>query len=87
MSLTEETQVQMKLFGQNITNITAKRKDRDISLITGNNLIRIHDEVVPIDPMLLFQRIRVTKQNDEDLQKYLEQELAPLFEVINPVNG
>lgn len=50
-------------------------------LITGSICTRIQDEVVLIDPMLLYHRISVrtdiTKQSEEDLQKHFQYELAP----------
>lgn len=64
-----------KIIGQNITNISFKRKDNVMPLITVSSCIRIQDEVVPIDSLLLFQRICMTKQSEEDLQKYLQYEL------------
>lgn len=41
-------------------------KDRVMPSITGTSLTQIQHEVVPTDPVLLFHRICVTKQSEEN---------------------
>ncbi|KAL4710241.1 hypothetical protein ACJJTC_005414, partial [Scirpophaga incertulas] len=53
------------------------RKDKINPLLAKSNKIKIHDEVIPVDPLLLFQRICVLKKTDEELKNYMNYELAP----------
>lgn len=39
--------------------------------------IKVGNEVVPIDPLLIFQRISIMKKSQDELQNYLKYELAP----------
>jgi len=47
-----------------------------LTLASLNSSIKVNGEVTPIDPLLLFQRILVTKKSDEELE-YLKNDLAP----------
>lgn len=48
-----------------------------VPLLAANSKIKINNENVPIDPLLLFQRISVLKKSDTDLQDYMKYELVP----------
>lgn len=63
--------------GQYFNDIIVSKKDKVISLHGVNSKLKIGDNIVPVDPLLLFQRICVMKKNDEELQSYLKFELAP----------
>ena len=52
-------------------------KKKVISLQGVNSKIKIGNKSIPIDPLLLFQRICVMKKSDEELESYLKFELAP----------
>ena len=39
--------------------------------------IKVHEEKVPIDPVLLFQRMSITAAFQDEKEKYFEYELAP----------
>lgn len=66
-----------KINGQNFKDLKLTKKDKVVSLLTVNNKIKVYDEVIPIDELLLFQRICVLKKSEEELQTYLNFELAP----------
>lgn len=61
----------------NFHDIKFSRADRVLPLLTVNSNLKVHDTTVPIDPLLLFQRISVVKRTNEELRIYLEYELAP----------
>ena len=42
-----------------------------------NSKIKVSEHFVAVDPLLLFQRICVLKKYDEELQSYMNYELAP----------
>lgn len=54
-----------------------KRKDKVIPLLAANSSIKIDEVAIPIDPLLLFQRMCIAKKSDEELQEYFKFELAP----------
>lgn len=57
--------------------ITLKRADKVLPLSAINKLVKINDCKVSADPLLLFQRITVTKQFESNLEGYLQYELSP----------
>lgn len=71
--------------GKHWNNIKFQRKNR-VTTLQGYNTDKKKDELA-IDPALLFHRICVWKRNDDDMQRYLEHELAPYPLPIFDVNG
>ncbi|CAG9820707.1 unnamed protein product [Phaedon cochleariae] len=65
------------IIGKDFDSVKFKRKDRVIPLGAINNSITIEEVAVPIDPLLIFHRMCIAKKTDEELQQYLEYELAP----------
>uniref|UniRef100_A0A8D8XVK0 Uncharacterized protein n=1 Tax=Cacopsylla melanoneura TaxID=428564 RepID=A0A8D8XVK0_9HEMI len=55
------------------SEIKLTRKNRALPLSSVTLSIKIHDETVTVDPMLLFQRISI----NEDLVEFLNYEMAP----------
>lgn len=66
-----------KITGVSFADIKLSKKDKVIPLIGVNSKLKIGDSFVPVDPLLLFQRISVMKKSDEELSSYLKFELAP----------
>lgn len=66
-----------QIVGNNFSEIKFQRKKRVVPLRAANSSIKIQDEIVPIDPTTLFQRISLAKKSDQHLQQYLQYELAP----------
>ena len=46
-------------------------------LLSASSVVKVHDEKVPIDPILLFQRMSITKTFEDELEKFFAYELAP----------
>lgn len=44
-----------------------------------NCSIKIHDDIVPVNPVEIFQWISIAEQHDEDSKKYLQFELTPFL--------
>lgn len=65
------------IVGQNFDNISFSRKKRVLPLSAVSSSIKIADDVIPIDPTLLYQRITFAKQSQDDLKKYFAYELSP----------
>ncbi|GFT77824.1 uncharacterized protein TNCV_4388011 [Trichonephila clavipes] len=57
--------------------IKLKRSNQVLPLSIVNKSVKINDCRVSIDPLLLFQRITVSKQFERYLQEYLQYELSP----------
>lgn len=66
-----------KMIGNNFFEVKLSRKDKVLPLATLNSAVKIHGEVVPLDPLLIFQRIAISKKNNEELEDHLKYELAP----------
>ena len=62
-----------KINGKNFKELTLTKKDKVTSLLAFSSKIKINNEEVTIDPLLLFQRISVMKKSDEEFQKYFFQ--------------
>lgn len=63
--------------GNNFADIKLHRKNKVLSLGAMSSAIKVNDETVVVDPLLLFQRIAIGKKDDKHLESYLEYELAP----------
>jgi len=62
------------IVGKHFSDVSLKRSSRVLTLASLNSSIKVNGEVTPIDPLLLFQRISVTKKSDEELKEYLKYE-------------
>lgn len=49
-----------KMTGLTFNNIKLKRTDKVIPLLAMTSTIKVHEEKVPVDPVLLFQRMSIT---------------------------
>lgn len=63
--------------GQMFGSVKIPRKNKVPSLKTVNSSVRINDETVAIDPLLLFQRTSLNIMNQDDMKNYLNYELSP----------
>jgi hypothetical protein len=53
--------------------------NRVVSLEYSNKTsIFIRDDIIPIDTLLLFQRIMLKVKSDEEIKEYFKYELAPM---------
>ena len=60
------------MIGQTFNNIKLKRADKVLPLLTISSAIKVHDEKVPIDSVLLFQHMSITKTFEDELEKFFE---------------
>lgn len=65
------------MVGSNYDSVKFKRKDKVLPLATVSSSITIDKTPVPINPLLLFQRISISKQSDGDLHNCFAYELSP----------
>lgn len=70
-------QLVAKTLRNNFADVKLRRKDKVLPLGVESSAIKINDETVPVDPLLLFQKIAIAKKDDEHLVSLLEYELAP----------
>ncbi|GFY50124.1 uncharacterized protein TNIN_488681 [Trichonephila inaurata madagascariensis] len=66
-----------KITGLKFNEIKLKRSDQVLPLLIVNKSVKINGCRVSIDPLLLFQRITVSKQFERNLQEYSQYELSP----------
>ena len=45
--------------------------------MAASSTVKVHKEEVPIDPILLFQRMTITKVFEDEIEKFFVYELAP----------
>lgn len=63
--------------GNNFENVKFSRKNRVLSLKCVQASIKVNDESMIIDPLILFQRICLNISKKSDMKNYLKYELAP----------
>lgn len=66
-----------KTTGQTFNHIKLKRTDKVLPLLAVSSTVKVHDEEVPIDPVLLFQRMGVTKTFEDEIETFFAYDLAP----------
>jgi len=66
-----------KIIGQTYGTVKLKRSNRVLPIAIVNSSIRIREEIISIDPLLIFQRISIMKTSNEELKSYFEYELSP----------
>ncbi|CAG9782212.1 unnamed protein product [Diatraea saccharalis] len=80
-------QSMVKITGLNFNEIKLKRVDKVLPLSAVNKSVKINDCKVSVDPLLLFQRITVSKKFESNLQEYLQYELSPYPTSLFDSNG
>ncbi|GBM77635.1 hypothetical protein AVEN_34460-1 [Araneus ventricosus] len=63
-----------KIIGSDFYTVKFKRNDRIKSLGVMNAGIRIEDDIVPINPLLIFQRMCIAKESEKELEKFFTYE-------------
>lgn len=67
--------IQAEMVGKTITQHTFKKKDQ-ICPLSSSNTIKVRDEVVHIDPQLLFQRLVTAGQCSDNMAEVFQYELC-----------
>ncbi|XP_029341748.1 uncharacterized protein LOC100571724 isoform X2 [Acyrthosiphon pisum] len=72
-------QTMKNVIGDNFSDIKLQRANRVVSLDFARKLtVCIRDEILSIDPLLLFQRIMIRVKTEEELKECFEYELSPI---------
>jgi len=66
-----------KIIGQTYGTVKLKRSNRVLPIAIINSSIRIREEIISIDPLLIFQRISLMETSNKELKNYFEYELFP----------
>lgn len=62
---------------ENFESIKFKSKDKVMPLIAVNSSIKVGEETIAINPLMIFQRMCIAKKSDQELKNFLKFELAP----------
>lgn len=81
------SEVLAKIVDVPFSELKLTRKNRALPLSSVTLSMKIHNETITVDPMLLFQRISICKKSDEDLVEFLKYELAPFPLALFNENG
>ncbi|KAF2897721.1 hypothetical protein ILUMI_08449, partial [Ignelater luminosus] len=73
----EGLKIMKKTERHNLRELKLLKRYKINPLLATNNKIKINDDFVPVDRLLLFQRICVSKTTDTELKNYMNYELAP----------
>lgn len=63
-----------KLTGQTFNNIKLKRIENALHLFAAGGTVEVHEELVPINPVLLLQRMSVTKTFEDEIEIFFAHE-------------
>ena len=66
-----------RLIKRQFLNIKMKRSDNVLALATITSTVKIKDNVIPIEPMVLYQCMLFVKKDSIDLAGYFKYGLAP----------
>ncbi|XP_031784033.1 uncharacterized protein LOC116417072 [Nasonia vitripennis] len=65
------------IIDKDFESVKFTRKNKGLSLQTVQSSVKVNKETIPIDPLLLFQRLCVNIDSKSDMEKYVKFELAP----------
>ncbi len=71
------TDAMTKMTGMTFVKVKLHRKDRVLSLTAVSSSVKLHEEIIPINTMQLFNRIICLVKSDEYFAWCLQCELAP----------
>ena len=83
----EGMKVLQTYIGKQFDTMRASMKNRVHSLSSMTSSIKIEDDVVAINPLLIFQQVSLNLKNQEDMKIYLQHELAPFPLFLFDENG
>lgn len=75
------------VIGTDFESLKLSRKNRVLSLKSIQSSVKVNDETVVINPLLLFQRLCVNINRKNEMKSYLKFELAPFPLSIFTENG
>lgn len=65
------------IIGNNFGSVKFQRKNKVLPLKAVQSSVKVNSEDIPIDPLLLYQRISLNINSKEDMKAFLQYELAP----------
>ncbi|GBN14170.1 hypothetical protein AVEN_66961-1 [Araneus ventricosus] len=66
-----------KMMGKKFENVKFKRKGKVVTLASINSSVKICNISIVVDPHILFHRLCIAKQSDDDLKAFFKFELSP----------
>ncbi|GBM01570.1 hypothetical protein AVEN_239834-1, partial [Araneus ventricosus] len=66
-----------KMMGKKFENVKFKRKGKVVTLASINSSVKICNISIVVDPHILFHRLCIAKQSDDDLKAFFKCELSP----------
>ncbi|GBM51777.1 hypothetical protein AVEN_245522-1, partial [Araneus ventricosus] len=66
-----------KMMGKKFENVKFKRKGKVVTLASINSSVKICNISIVVDPHILFHRLCIAKQSDDDLKAFFKYELLP----------
>lgn len=66
-----------RMAGETFNNIKLKRSEKVLPLLAASSTVKVHEEEIAIDPVLLFQRMSITEAFEDEIEKIFGYELAP----------
>ncbi|GBM65519.1 hypothetical protein AVEN_155428-1 [Araneus ventricosus] len=65
------------MMGKNFENVKFKRKGKVVTLASINSSVKVCNISIVVDPLMLFHRLCIAKQSDDDLKAFFKFELSP----------
>ncbi|KYN50525.1 hypothetical protein ALC57_00165 [Trachymyrmex cornetzi] len=72
------TQLLHNTIGKSFASLKSVKKNRVQTLRSVHTYVKVHDEKIEINPLLIFQRIALNIKTKTDMKQYLKYELAPM---------
>jgi hypothetical protein len=66
-----------RIINSGFQSVKFRRNERMQPLAVMSSAVKVGEVKIPINPTTLFQRITITKQSDQEQEKYLTYELSP----------
>ncbi|GBM50064.1 hypothetical protein AVEN_65954-1, partial [Araneus ventricosus] len=63
------------MMGKNFENVKFKRRGKVVTFASINNSVKICNISIVVDPHILFHRLCIAKQSDDDLKAFFKFEL------------
>ncbi|GBO04341.1 hypothetical protein AVEN_181938-1 [Araneus ventricosus] len=63
--------------GKKFENVKFKRKGKVVTLASINSSVKIYNISIVVDPHMLFHKLCIAKQSDDDLKAFFKFELSP----------
>ncbi|GBL88779.1 hypothetical protein AVEN_158909-1 [Araneus ventricosus] len=65
------------MMGENFENVKFKRKGKVVTVASINSSVKIGNISIVVDPLMLFHRLCIAEQSDDDLKAFFKFQLSP----------